>query len=490
MSVAAPEVRDLGAEPLDDAIRVGLAQRFRPGAVADVDLAERIAGGPPRQLLELDPDDRLADRRAAEVDRAGLTDDDRGLRRQQAAIGLVDRARDAVEARRDVHHGRAREALRLGRGPLRQLVEREVDLHAGAAVAEVLRRLPDGRRRLVLAQQLPVELLRRDARDHRSCGRDDLAVPQPDATRAGRRRRAPARRRRRCAARRHARARPPPAPRRDARRRRSARACRRSWIAQPMTWVMKPETACSGPRPVCSTQGASRPWARSDSKVDSSQSRALTSALPANASRPRRPKLPYALRARSRPCSRPELGRQHAEARVGRGHELLELAPPGRAVAGRVTIELGDVVLERRRQERCSAIGEERAGRQVGVEVLEAVTRQVVAQLGVGRRAREERMPGGHQLVREARRGELGGRVDGAAEAVVPLQHADAPALAREQRRARQGVDAGTHEDRVKARHGEEDTTRRAPVRIVDRREPARVRPRRVGSPSCAPRGR
>ena len=75
----------------------------------------------------------------------GWPDDDRGLGRQQAALGLVDRARDAVEAGRDVHDGRAREALGLGRGPLRQLVEREVDLHARAAVAEGLRGLP-GRR--------------------------------------------------------------------------------------------------------------------------------------------------------------------------------------------------------------------------------------------------------------------------------------------------------------------------------------------------------
>ena len=65
-----------------------------------------------------------------------------------------------------------------------------------------------------------------------------------------------------------------------------------SWIAHAMTCVMNPETACSGPRPVCSTQGASSPWARSDSNVAPSQSRALTSAPPAKASRPRRPKLP------------------------------------------------------------------------------------------------------------------------------------------------------------------------------------------------------
>ena len=155
LSVALREVRDLRAEALDDAVGVGLAQLLAPRPVADVDLAEGIAGRPPRQLLQLDPDHRLAARaRGSESTAQGWPDDDRRLGRQQAALGLVDGARDAVEARRDVHHRGAREPLGLGRGPLRQLVEREVDLHARAAVAEALRRLPDGRRRLVLAQQL------------------------------------------------------------------------------------------------------------------------------------------------------------------------------------------------------------------------------------------------------------------------------------------------------------------------------------------------
>ena len=69
--------------------------------------------------------------------------------------------------------------------------------------------------------------------------------------------------------------------------------------------------------------------------------------------------------------------------------------------------------------------------------------------------------------MREPRRGEVAGRADRATEHVVALQHADAPARTREQRRARQGVDAGTHEDRVKARHGAEDTTRQQPLYMI-----------------------
>jgi len=72
---------------------------------------------------------------------------------------------------------------------------------------------------------------------------------------------------------------------------------------------------------------------------------------------------------------------------------FLELALPGRTVAGRQPLELGDVLVERRREERSRAIGEQRAGRVLGVEVLEAVPREVLGQLPRRRRAREERVP-------------------------------------------------------------------------------------------------
>ena len=203
---------------------------------------------------------------------------------------------------------------------------------------------------------------------------------------------------------------------------------------------------------------------------------------------------------------RPQLGREHAEAVLRRGHELLELAAPGGAVAGGVALELGDVVLERRRQEGRAAVREQRRGRQVGVEVLEPVAAQVVAELRVGGGAGEERVPRRHQLVREAGRGEVVARADGPAEHVVALEHAHVPAPAREQCRARQGVDAGTNEDRVEARHGGEHTSLRRPRSRAGasagasrrasppprRRAPARSsgrnRPRDRRRPSRAPR--
>ena len=118
---------------LDDAVGVGLAKLLRP-ASRGVELAGRVALRPRRQLLQLDPEDPRALRRARGVDRHRLAADDRRLGRQQPALGLVDGARDAVEPRRHVHDRRTREPLVAA--PARQLAQREVDLHLAAAVAE------------------------------------------------------------------------------------------------------------------------------------------------------------------------------------------------------------------------------------------------------------------------------------------------------------------------------------------------------------------
>ena len=159
------------------AVGVALAQLVRPRAVAGVELAGRVALHVPRQLLELDPEHALALRRAARVDRQRLPAHDRRLGRQQAALGLVDRARDAVEAGRHVHDRRPREPLVAL--PARRLREREVDLHLGAAVAEAAARGGDGVRRV--AEQAAVELRRRDVRDHGARRADRLAVGGADA---------------------------------------------------------------------------------------------------------------------------------------------------------------------------------------------------------------------------------------------------------------------------------------------------------------------
>ena len=90
---------------------------------------------------------------------------------------------------------------------------------------------------------------------------------------------------------------------------------------------------------------------------------------------------------------------------------------------------------------------------------------ELVAELGVGGRPGEERMPRAQHLVREAGERVVGLRANRPAEAVRALEHADAPALAREQRRGRQRVDAGADEDGVERRHAA--TLRTVPVPLT-----------------------
>ena len=82
-----------------DSVGVTFPQLLGPGAVTGVELARGVALHVPRQLLQLDPEEALPLRRPRVVHRQRLPDDDRRLRREQAALGLVHRARDAVEAR-------------------------------------------------------------------------------------------------------------------------------------------------------------------------------------------------------------------------------------------------------------------------------------------------------------------------------------------------------------------------------------------------------
>ena len=179
-----------------------------------------------RQLLQLEPEDARALRCARRVDRQRLAADDRRLRRQQPALGLVDGARDAVEARCHVHDRRPRKPLVAV--PAWALVHRDVDLHLAAAVAEAPGRIanvrPAPRRRRAATRRAasashtrsPPALLR-SSRRRRAARRRAPAVdedPLDAAPRSGARRRRPAR--------------SPRARRRAGHRRPSAQACRRA----------------------------------------------------------------------------------------------------------------------------------------------------------------------------------------------------------------------------------------------------------------------
>ena len=95
-------------------------------------------------------------------------------------------------------------------------------------------------------------------------------------------------------------------------------------------------------------------------------------------------------------------------------------------------LELDGVRVGARGQERGFAVREQRAGRMLGVEVLEPALCEVVAELGVGRASNPQRVPRAEDVVPESRCGQLG-RLDRAAELVLRLNHADALAPTGEQ---------------------------------------------------------
>ena len=80
-----------------------------------------------------------------------------------------------------------------------------------------------------------------------------------------------------------------------------------------------------------------------------------------------------------------------------------------------------------RSRKAASPSGKSGAGRKLGVQVLEPARGEVVAEERVRGAADPERVPGREDVVVEAGLGDLG-RLDRAAEPVVPLEHADAPA--------------------------------------------------------------
>src|SRR4051812_40273843 len=148
------EVLDRVAKPGDDAIGIRLAELVGPAAVARVEVAGGIGlDSACRKFLQLDPDDRLAIRRAGRVERHRLATDDRRLGREEPSLCLVDGPRDAVETRGDVDNRAAGKALRLAPLPARRLVERQVDLHLRTPVAEPRRRLGDARRHVRAAEE-------------------------------------------------------------------------------------------------------------------------------------------------------------------------------------------------------------------------------------------------------------------------------------------------------------------------------------------------
>ena len=190
-----------------------------------------------------------------------------------------------------------------------------------------------------------------------------------------------------------------------------------------------------------------------DSNVVVTQSRQLTSVLPANSSRPRRPRRRSALR----PSVSPAVDQSSVE-RIPNARSALAMnslncrsqaAPsPGASRSNSATLPSSEPVMN----------AAEPSGKAVpvGRSVLTYSTPravELVLELGVGGGAGEERMPRREHLVGEAGQGQIGRGADAAAGDVVPLEHADAPAFPRQQRGSDQRVDPRADEHRIEGRH-------------------------------------
>ena len=204
-----------------------------------------------------------------------------------------------------------------------------------------------------------------------------------------------------------------------------------------------------------------------------SQSRPRRASLPANAAdaAPAEPaqRLHAERRARrpTRARCRAARTRGRRSGRTRRATDCHAAPSPGAWRSNSARVRVGGA-----KQERRLAVRIGRAGREVGVQVLEPAGGEVVAEQGVRRAADPERMPGGEHVVPEARLGDLGG-LDRAAEPVVPLEHADAPAGTGEQRAAGERVDAAPDQHRVVLSH----LAAPASGRTLDDRRGVRRRP-------------
>ena len=114
-----------------------------------------------------------------------LADHDRRLRREQAALRLVDGPRHAVQARRDVDDRRAAPAARRPPSAAARRARSGSASRRGRSGSGVRPRVSSSGT-VASASRSPVELGRRDVADHRPLGAHLLAGGEPDAVRAAR----------------------------------------------------------------------------------------------------------------------------------------------------------------------------------------------------------------------------------------------------------------------------------------------------------------
>ena len=179
-----------------------------------------------------------------------------------------------------------------------------------------------------------------------------------------------------------------------------------------------------------------------------SQSRLEIVSSPTNSASPRRPSRLYAWSPRPTPARDHSSVPSTPKARSAFGKNDSSIRPQASPSPGAWRLELLGVRVGGSQQEGALAVREERRGRQLGVQVLEPASRELLAQLRVRSPADPERVPGAEDVVEISGLGDLG-RPDRASELVLALEDADTPTAAREQGRARERVDAAADDDGV-----------------------------------------
>ena len=158
------------------------------------------------------------------------------------------------------------------------------------------------------------------------------------------------------------------------------------------------------------------------------------------------------LGAEAQSGARPQLGAEHAEDELRLRTDGRDRLSPGLAVACGMTLELRGICVGVRGEERARAVREQRAGRVLGVQVLEPALGKGGTELCMCRAADPERMPRAEHVVMEARLGELG-CPHSAAQLSFAFEDGHAPAATCQERRAGKRVDAAADEDSVVVSH-------------------------------------
>ena len=346
----------------------------------------------------------------------------------------------------------AGKALGLAALPARRLVERQVDLHLRAPVAEPRRRLGDGCRHVRAAEERPVELRWGDIGDDGPGRGNELAVrePHPGRPAVGDENLAHVRREPHLATR----VGDDPGQRVDeahsaADRYRHAAELQRGadhLRHEPGGRLLGTEACVQDPGSQNAVRGLGLERRRDPvAAADEGVARELEQATTAESTE--------GLAAECEPGCRPELGGEDPEGEIGVAHELVELTLPRNTVARREPAELRHVALEGAGDECRRAVREGGSGGQVGIDIHDAARRQLTLELAVGSGTGEERVPGREHLVGESGQGQSGRGTDAAAGDVVALEHTHAPAFSRQERCSDKRVDPRADEHRVEGRH-------------------------------------